>query len=60
MLTRAMRLPTFSAADQTLLRRLTLVVRDGLVEHVFYPVFPPDRHAEQVLDWLTAHAPDPS
>jgi peroxiredoxin len=35
-----------------LLRRLTLVVRAGRVEHVFYPVFPPDRHAEEVLAWL--------
>jgi peroxiredoxin len=59
-LTQALRLPTFEVADRRLLRRLTLVVRDGVVEHVFYPVFPPDRHAEQVLDWLTAHAPDPS
>jgi peroxiredoxin len=54
-LTQALRLPTFEAAGHRLLRRLTLVVRGGAVEHVFYPVFPPDRHAEQVLDWLTAH-----
>ena len=52
MLTRAMRLPTFSAADHTLLRRLTLVIRDRRVEHVWYPVFPPDLHAERVLEWL--------
>jgi peroxiredoxin (alkyl hydroperoxide reductase subunit C) len=52
VLTRAMRLPTFSAADHTLLRRLTLVIRDRRVEHVWYPVFPPDRHAERVLEWL--------
>ena len=53
--TRALRLPTFEAAGQTLLRRLTLVIRDGAVEHVFHPVFPPDRHAEEVLAWLRAH-----
>jgi peroxiredoxin len=52
VLTRAMRLPTFSAADHTLLRRLTLVIRDRRVEHVWYPVFPPDLHAERVLQWL--------
>ena len=46
-------LPTFSAAGMVLYRRHTLVVRDGLIEHVFYPVFPPDRHAQQVLAWLT-------
>lgn len=51
-LTRAMRLPTFRAAGQTLLRRLTLVILDGRVEHVWYPVFPPDQHAERVLEWL--------
>ncbi|MCI0687465.1 MAG: peroxiredoxin [Sporichthyaceae bacterium] len=39
---------------QTLLKRLTLVVRNGVVEHVFYPVFPPDRHAAEVLDWVQA------
>jgi len=51
-LTQAMRLPTFRAAGQTLLRRLTLVIRDRRVEHVWYPVFPPDLHAERVLEWL--------
>ncbi len=52
VLTRAMRLPTFSASDHTLLRRLTLVIRDRRVEYVWYPVFPPDLHAERVLEWL--------
>jgi peroxiredoxin len=50
----ALRLPTFEAAGQTLLARTTIVVRDGVIEHVFYPVFPPDRHAREVLDWLAA------
>ncbi len=54
-LTRALGLPTFEAAGETLLRRLTLVIHDGAVEHVFHPVFPPDRHAEEVLAWLRAH-----
>src|SRR3954447_5423350 len=53
-LTRALRLPTFEAAGQTLLKRFTLVVSDGRIEHVFYPVFPPDSHAEEVLSWLRA------
>ncbi|MGH3319658.1 MAG: peroxiredoxin [Streptosporangiaceae bacterium] len=53
-LTRALRLPTFTAAGQQLLKRLTLVVRGGTIEHVFYPVFPPDTHAEEVLAWLRA------
>ena len=54
-LTRAWRLPTFEVAGQTLLRRLTLALRDGRVEHVWYPVFPPDRHADDVLGWLRAN-----
>ena len=53
-LTKALRLPTFEAAGQTLIKRLTLVVNEGSIEHVFYPVFPPDRHAEEVLAWLRA------
>ena len=51
-LTDALRLPTFEFEGVRLLKRLTLVVRAGRVEHVFYPVFPPDRHAEEVLTWL--------
>jgi peroxiredoxin len=48
-LTRAMRLPTFQFEGETLLKRLTLIVRGGQVERLFYPVFPPDRHAEEVM-----------
>lgn len=48
----AIRLPTFEAAGQMLLKRLTLVIDDGRVTKVFYPVFPPDRSAEEVLRWL--------
>lgn len=54
-LTHAWRLPTFEAAGHTLLKRLTLVVRDAKVEHVWYPVFPPDLHAEEVVRWLSAN-----
>ncbi len=53
-LTRALSLPTFEAAGQTLLKRLTLVIRDGVIEHCFYPVFPPGTHAAEVLAWLRA------
>jgi peroxiredoxin len=48
----ALGLPTFAADGQRLYRRLTLVVTDGVIEHVFYPVFPPDAHAGEVLTWL--------
>lgn len=50
-----LKLPTFEAGGQRLYKRVTLILRDGLVEHVFHPVFPPDEHAEQVLDWLREH-----
>lgn len=48
----ALRLPTFDVEDLTLLRRLTLFLRDGVIESVIYPVFPPDRSAEQALAHL--------
>lgn len=51
----AMRMPTFDVAGMRLVKRLSLVVRGGRVEHVFYPVFPPDESAEQVLRWLREH-----
>jgi peroxiredoxin len=51
-LTGALGLPTFETDGMILLRRLTLVIDDGRVTHVFYPVFPPDAHAAEVLDWL--------
>ena len=59
-LTQALRLPTMEVAGQRLLRRLTMLVTDGVVEHVWYPVFPPDTHAEEVLRWLqTRRQPTP-
>jgi peroxiredoxin len=48
-----MGLPTFEAGGMVLLKRLTLVLRDGVVERVFYPVFPPDRSAADVVAWLS-------
>ena len=48
----ALRLPTFEVDGMTLLRRLTMIVSNGRIERVFYPVFPPDTHAESVLRWL--------
>jgi len=48
----AMNLPMFRAGGMELFKRMTLVVADGCVEHVFYPVFPPNKHAQQVLGWV--------
>ena len=53
-LVRALRLPTFELDGTTFVKRLTLVISDGRIDHVFYPVFPPDTHAGEVLDWLRA------
>jgi peroxiredoxin len=53
-LTGALRLPTFETSGMTLLKRLTLVINDGRIEHVFYPVFPPDQNASEVMAWLAA------
>ena len=52
LLAAAMRLPTFEAGGMELYRRLTFIARGGRIRHVMYPVFPPDRNAADVLDWL--------
>jgi peroxiredoxin len=51
----ALRLPTFEVDGMRLVKRLTLIIRDGRIEHVFYPVFPPNESADQVIAWLRAH-----
>jgi peroxiredoxin len=48
----ALDLPTFEAGGFTLYKRITLIIHDGQIEHVFYPIFPPNVHAQQVLSWL--------
>lgn len=53
-LTRALGLPTFETAGATLLKRLTLVIEDGTIAKVFYPVFPPDQNAAEVVAWLSS------
>ena len=53
-LTEAARLPRFEVAGAVLLRRLTMILRDGVVAAVHYPVFPPDADADRVLAWLRA------
>jgi|SRR5947209_7976517 len=50
--TRALRLPTFEFEGMILIKRLTLIVEDGTIVKVFYPVFPPDRNAGDVIAWL--------
>jgi peroxiredoxin len=48
----AMRLPTFETSGMVLLKRMALVIDDGVITKVFYPVFPPDRNAADVIAWL--------
>src|SRR4029077_6270660 len=51
---KTLKLPTFSAAGMTLLKRMALVIDDGAITKAFYPVFPPDKNAEEVIAWLQA------
>ena len=53
ILASALDLPTFEFEGTRLYRRLTLIARGGRIEKVFYPVFPPDRNAEDVAEWLS-------
>jgi peroxiredoxin len=53
-LARAIKLPTFTTGGMTLLKRMALVIDDGVISKVFYPVFPPDKNAEEVIAWLQA------
>lgn len=48
----ALQLPTFEVGNKRLLKRLTMVVSKDQIVQVFYPVFPPDRSARDVVDWL--------
>jgi peroxiredoxin len=49
---RALKLPTFATDGMTLLKRMALVIADGTIVKAFYPVFPPDKNAADVIAWL--------
>ncbi len=51
-----LKLPMFEIGGIQLLKRVTLIAKDGKVVKVFYPVFPPDRNAYEVVDWLQSNA----
>lgn len=55
LLTHALKLPTFEYAATRLIKRLTIIATAGQIRKVFYPVFPPDRNAREVIAWLRAH-----
>lgn len=54
-LQRTLRLPVFDAGGRRFYRRLTMIVRGQVIEHVFFPIFPPNEHARQVLLWIRQH-----
>jgi peroxiredoxin len=53
-LAEALRLPSFEVEGKRLYKRRTMVISNGRVERVFYPIFPPDTHAEEILSWLAS------
>lgn len=57
---RSLDLPTMEVDGKTMIKRLTLIVTEGVIDHVFYPVFPPDKAAEEVIVWLLGHPRRPS
>ena len=54
-----LRLPWFEVEGVRLLKRVTLIIRQGRIAHCFYPVFPPDKDAETVMGWIRDHAVGP-
>jgi peroxiredoxin len=59
-LAQALNLPTFEFDGETLIKRLTLIVDDGVITHVLYPVFPPDKSAADTLQWIKEHPVNPA
>ena len=57
LLAERLRLPTFDVEATTLYMRVTLIAENSVVVKVFYPVFPPDKNAEDVIGWLLANRP---
>jgi peroxiredoxin len=51
----ALKLPVFEADNMKLIKRLTMIAFDGVIKKIFYPVFPPDSNATQVIEWLQAN-----
>ena len=52
LFTSALNLPTFSINEKKFIKRLTLIVEKSKIKHIFYPIFPPDKHIHEVLKWL--------
>ena len=50
-----LQLPTFKVEDKVYIKRLTLIVEKSIIKHFFYPVFPPNLHVKEVLQWLDSN-----
>lgn len=57
--TNSLRLPTFEYNSTTFIKRITLVLKDGVIRKVFYPVFPPDKNVIEVINWLNENREKP-
>jgi peroxiredoxin len=55
LFTKALNLPTFVVEDMTLIKRLTLIIHDGVIKAVHYPIFPSHSDATWVIDFLQSH-----
>ena len=51
-LTKLIKLPTFSIDKKIFIKRLTIILEKSVIKKVFYPIFPPDLHINDVLEWL--------
>lgn len=45
-------LPTFEVDGIELYKRITLIVKNNIIRKIFYPVFPPNLNAQEVIKWL--------
>ncbi len=53
--TNALKLPTFNIDDLVFNKRVTIIALNGVIQHYFYPVFPPDKDVDHVIAWLSEH-----
>jgi len=51
-----LKLPTFQVEGKELYKRITIILKNNVIAKVFYPVFPPDKNADDVIAWLQAHS----
>ncbi|MDO8289173.1 MAG: peroxiredoxin [Parvibaculum sp.] len=55
-LANSLELPQFEVAGIRLVKRITLIIRNGRIVHYFYPVYPPDEDAKNVVEWIRGNA----